>query len=101
MGKKGLNPADVERRKEAERRKKANAETRRAQRDASLKKKSEEELKEEIQRIKRLGQEHNKEITQHHAYTTTCACACIFDRSILFINCCVCLSVCLSCFCVC
>ena len=46
------------RRKDAERRKKANAETRRQNREAMLQKKSEEELKEEIDRIRRLGQPH-------------------------------------------
>jgi hypothetical protein len=61
MGKeKKLNPADVERKKEAERRRKANAEARRTQREQALKKASVEELKEEIFKIKRLGQTHHK-----------------------------------------
>ena len=53
---KSLHPADAERRKEAERRKKANAETRRHNREEGLKKKTEEEIREDIAKITRMGQ---------------------------------------------
>lgn len=62
MGKqRSLNPADVERRKEAERRKKINAETRRKNRDEALKRKTEDDLKEEITKIERMGQKESGE----------------------------------------
>ena len=92
MGKeKKLNPADVERKKEAERRRKANAEARRTQREQALKKASVEELKEEIFKIKRLGLIHGLPL------------CCNADRSetdlstdsvvlLLLRSCCVCLS---------
>lgn len=61
MGKqRSLNPADLERRKEAERRKKINAETRRKNRDEALKRKTEDDLKEEITKIERMGQSEGR-----------------------------------------
>ena len=62
MGKqRSLNPADLERRKEAERRKKINAETRRKNRDEALKRKTEDDLKEEITKIERMGESEGRE----------------------------------------
>lgn len=53
---KKLNPADAERKKEAERRRKANAEARKAHREQALKKASVEDIQEQIAKLKRLGQ---------------------------------------------